>query len=272
MSKSSKIISLLTAGAALALGTGAAQCRDDGDHDGNRLPLYLTRTLDAAAQDPTSPGNLWVGSGIPATNFLVQENLDKGIELGIKGQIRQGGDILPTFVDADGSVHVVVPSGPQPGNPTRAAWNFTFSVNTALPGANPSLDDYDATLLIDLDPSDKTNYLELKLAKLGPPAAAPDQHNGYGWKAGNTVAISDDEGTSRVTQNSQNLAFYASLIDTNKAQPGVQPYTFGPGQFDVDLSIRAKADRGHGHDDGDDHDDRRELARVHVIFDVVDNP
>jgi hypothetical protein len=258
--------------AALAVGIGSAAADGKfGDH-GNDLPLYLTRTLDATAQDAGSPGNMWAGSGIPATNFLVQINPDAGVELGLKAHLRQGPDIPPTYVDEDGRVHVVVPSGPQPGVPDRAAWNFTFSVNAALPEAKPSLEDYEVELLIDLDPSKRTDFLKLKLDKLGPPAAPPLQKNGYGWKAGSTVAIPDDEGTNQVSQNSQNLAFYASAIDTNPKQPGIQPYTLGPGEFDIVLSIRTKHGKfgkqgkhgKHGWWHG------RELARVHAVFDVVD--
>jgi hypothetical protein len=274
-----KFLGLLVATTIAGIGTASSD-GGFGNH-GNDLPLYLTRTLDAAAQDSGSPGNMWVGSGIPATNFLVQENLDAGVELGLKAHLRQGADIPPAYVDGDGSVHVIVPSGAQPGNPARAAWNFTFSVNVAPGGVLASLDDYDVDLLIDLDPSKKVDYLKLKLAKLGPPAGAPSQQNGYGWKAGATVAIGDDEGTSQVSQNSQNLAFYAAAIDTDKSQPGIQPYTFGPGEFDVVLSIRAKHGK-HGFKHGFKHGkhgkhgfkhgwwDGRELARVHAVFDVVD--
>lgn len=269
MSGSTKFIGLLLVATILGAGTASSSGYKFG-HDDD-LPLYLTRTLDVAAQDSGSPGNTWVGTGIPATNFLVQINPDAGVELGLKAHLRQGPDVPPAYVDDDGRVHVVVPSGPQLGVPNRAAWNFTFSVNAALAGAKPSLEDYEVELLIDLDPSKRTDFLKLKLDKLGPPEAAPGQHNGYGWKSGSTVAIPDDEGTDRVTQNSQNLAFYASAIDTNPKQPGIQPYTFGPGEFDVVLSIKKKHGHWHGHKHGHNHwGGGHELARVHAIFDVVD--
>jgi len=254
--------------AALAASAGPANADSGfGDH-GNKLLLYLMRTLDPAAQDSGSPGNMWAGSGISATNFHVQINPDAGVELGLKAQLRQGPDIPPTYVDDDGLVHVVVPSGAQPGNPTRAAWNFIFSVNAVMPNARPSLEDYEVELLIDLHPSRKVDFLKLKLVKIGPPAAAPSQVNRYGWKAGSVVVIGDDEGTDRVSLNSQNLAFYALAIDTDPAQPGIQPYTFGPGEFDLVLSIRAK-DGKHGPKHGV-WDNGRELARVHAVFDVID--
>jgi hypothetical protein len=268
-------------GAVAVIGIGVAQfgaagvARADHDDDDDNLPLYLTRTVDATAQDTLAPGTMWVGAGIPATDFLVKRNEDAGVELAIKAHYRQGADIRPTYVDDDGRVHVEVPAGPQVvdpahgvpvANPARAAWNFTFSFDAALPGARPSLDFYDGELWIDLDPSSRTRFLKLRLAKVGSPTAGPEpDRNGYGWKAGSTVVIGDDEGTARVTQNSQNYAFYASLIDTSRFQPGVQPYTFGTGQFDVVLTLDKKGRRGrHGRDDGS--------TRIHVVFDVVNSP
>jgi hypothetical protein len=263
-----RLSGVLAAAGIAALGVSAAIAHDgrnnhnnNNNNSSNDLPLFLMRTLDATAQDPSSPGNLWVGSGIPATNFLTQLNTPAGIELAIKGQLRQGGDILPTYVDDDGIVHVQVPSGPQPANPARAAWNFTYSVNTSLPGAQASLDAYEAHLLIDLDPSEGTKFLDLKLARIGSAGPGPEPDtNGFGWVSGHTVIIGDDEGTSRVTQNSQNYAFYAAQIDTNRFQHGTQPYTFGPAQFDVILTLRSKSGWSHGND----------VAQVHVVFDVVD--
>jgi hypothetical protein len=170
-------------------------------------------------------------------------------------------------------VHIEVPAGPQPTNANRAAWNFTYSYDVALDPTNPDLSDYDGHLWIDLDPSDRTKYLKLELATGGAvqpvPAGEPDL-NGYQWKAGNTVVIPDDEGTQKVTQNSQNYAFYRQLIDIDRQTPGVQQYNFGPAQFDVVMALKKSGGRnGHGNDD--------ELARgnwtvLHVVFDVVSAP
>lgn len=235
------------------------------DSNGDGLPVYLDRALSPSSQDTCTPGFLWQGAGNPNTTFQRKRNDEAGIELGLKAINRQGPDIRSTYVDDDGLVHIEVPSGPQPGNPARAAWNFTYSYDVSLDPSNQTLDKYEAELWIDLDPSARTDYLQLKLARVGSPAAAgpcprePDS-NGYGWKAGNTVVIGDDEGTDRVTQNSQNYAFYAAQIDTNSHMRGIQPYTFGPGQFDVVLKIKKKFGR-----------DRDETI-LHVVFDVVDAP
>jgi hypothetical protein len=224
-------------------------------HNVNRLPTFIQTAPDETAQDSEAPGNLWVGSGIPATNMILRENPFAGVELSIKAHLRGGADILPTLVDSEGSIHVEVPSGIQPGtegNP-RAKWNFTYSYNVAIDPSNPTLDNYDAWLLVDSDPSYKTDYTKLRLARLaptpvpGPGDVSPDT-NGFGWKIGGTVAIPDDEGTEYVTQNSQNFAFGYS--------PDYAADGFPEGQFDVIMRISRK----HG----------PLLNELHVVFDVVD--
>jgi hypothetical protein len=264
------MLRVLTAAGLLALSVGSAQVissipalADDGD----KLPLFLQRPVDITAQDPSTPGFLWQGAGSPATNFLRKRNLNAGVELAIKAVVRQGPDLPPTYVDSKGIVHVEVPAGPQPGNPARAAWNFTFSYDAALPGASPTLDNYDAELWIDLDPSKRTKYLKLKLARTGtPPCAGPEPDcNGWGWKSGNTFVIPDDEGTQRVTQNSQNYAFYQSLI------PNYAP-NFGPAEFDVVMKMRKKGGKHHNDDNDDDDNDDDNSTTVHVVFNVVSAP
>jgi hypothetical protein len=245
---------------------GHGQGQEEGQsvpNDG--FPVYLDHKVHPTGEDTCTPGFLWQGAGNPSTTFQRKRNIDAGVELAIKAIFRQGPDIRSTYVDGNGLVHIEVPSGPQPTNPSRAAWNFTYSYDVALNPSNPMLDSWDAELWIDLDPSEKTKYLKLKLAKLAPPAPAaacprePDA-NGYGWKSGNTIVIGDDEGTDQVTQNSQNLAFYASQIDGDPNTPGVQPYTFGPGQFDVVMTI--KRNRGG----------EKSETVLHVVFDVVSAP
>jgi len=262
------------AGAVTLLGVGVAEVASssyawaDDDNDGDKLPLFLQKSLGTPAE--ATPGFVWQGSGNPNTGFLRKRNFDSGIELGIKAIFRQGPDIPPTYVDGQGRVHVEVPTGPQPGHPNRAIWSFNYSFGAYLPGASLTLDNYDATLWIDLDPSADTKFLKLKLTKLGPPGMAPSHINGWGWKSGNTVVIPDDEGTQRVTQNSQNYAFYASLIDADPNTPGIQPYTFGPGEFDVVMRMKKKGGDDNGNGNG--HDDDDGWTTIHVVFDVVASP
>lgn len=228
-------------------------------------PLFLQRPVDSTAQDTCTPGFLWQGEGNPATTMQRKRNTYAGIELAIKGIIRSGPDLPPTYVDSSGVVHIEVPAGTDPNNAARAAWNFTYSYNVALNPANPVLSGYEAFILVDLDPSAKTKYLPLRLAKLAPypnfPCAVSGDYNGYGWKEGTTIRIGDDEGTEQVTQNSQNLSFgyYLSRIDGDPNTAGIQPYTFTPGQFDVLMAIVKKWDL-------------KTLTTVHVVFDVVSAP
>jgi hypothetical protein len=263
----------------------------DGNHGGqpnDKLPVYLDRTVHPTAQD--CPGFIWAGAGNTATTFQRKRNLDAGVELAIKGKLRGGLDRRSSYVDGDGLVHIEVPTGSQPAVANRAAWNFDYSYDVALDPSNPPLDRYHGELWIDLDPSEGTRYLKLRLARLAPNTAPPQcttepDRNGLGWKSGNTVVIPDDEGdpASKVTQNSQNYAFYSSLIDSDPGQRGVQPYAFGPAEFDVVMILSKKGsnrgddeghdDEGHddeGHDDeGDDEGhDRRGTTILHVVFDV----
>ena len=250
-------------------GRGRGQDEDQGQGTNDGLPVYLDHTVHPTAQDTCTPGFLWQGAGNPATTFQRKRNLDAGVELAIKAIFRQGPDIRSTYVDADGLVHIEVPAGSQTTpapNANRAAWNFTYSYDVALNPGNPMLDGWDAELWVDLDPSEKTKYLKLKLAKLtSPPPATPclePDLNGYGWKSGNTVVIGDDEGTDHVTQNSQNFGFtsFRSQIDGDPNTPGIQPYNFGPGQFDVVMMIKRK------------HGGERSETVLHVVFDVVTAP
>ena len=227
-----------------------------GQHYYYQVPTYLQTDLDETAQDPGAPGTMWAGTGIPSTNFVLRRYEYSGIELAMKAHLRQGADILPTYIDGDGVVHVEVPTGSQPGVPGRAAWNFTFSYDVALKPGNPDLEDYRGYLLIDVDPSKRTKYLKLKLTKLTDTPA--DQDSGYGWGSHGIPVIPDDEGTSQVTQNSQNLAFYDDLIDADPYTPGKQSYVatdYGPGQFDVKMILKKR---------------HRPTAELHVVFDVVE--
>lgn len=277
------IASAMAAAAVLALNptvadAGGPKFKYGPGHHANKVPTYLMDTVDESSQDPGAPGTIWVGSGIPATNFVRRVYEHGGVELAIKAHYRQGSDILPSFVDEDGTIHVKVPAGPQvadpehdvPGpNPDRARWNFTFSYNVGLKPGNPDLDRYRGWLLIDIDPSRRTKFLPLRLDELTD--SPTGQQSGYGWVKGDTVVIGDDEGTSQVTQNSQNLAFYDDLIDADPWTPGKQSYKdagFGPGQFDVVMVLERKGGyhgkRGHHGHHG------RKISVLRAVFDVVE--
>jgi hypothetical protein len=200
---------------------------------------------DASAQDPGSPGNLYVGSGIPATNFGTATNAAAGIELGMMVLYRQGPNVVSTDNYDDGILEFDVASGPQStangsfaDNAARAAWNYTFSVATGLGGATTTLADFTFQLLVDVDPGPGTSFRTLQLEAEGTPQLAGQ--SGFAWRdlALNAIVMPDDEGTANVTQNSQNYAFpqYQAFL-TAPYGPGS---TFsGPAQFDLVLQAFA---------------------------------
>ena len=196
---------------------------------------------DAAAQDPASPGTLFVGSGIPATGFGLARNEDAGIELGLQVIYRQGPVVTTTDDYADGVLHFQVNDGPQStangssvNNAARAAWSFEFSVATGLNGETTDLDNFTFKLLYDVDPSANTSYRTLTLEAEGTPQAAGQ--SGYQWRDADTglVFILDDEGNANVTQNSENYSFgfFQSFL-TDPYGPGNG--FAGPASFDIQL-------------------------------------
>lgn len=260
--------------ASLALAGNDRNRHNDGPDDDFRV--YLNRAIDQSGEDPCHAGEVYQGSGSPNSGWARKRNSDGGIELAIKAIMRQGADIPASYVDGDGIVHFEVSTGPQLVPPTanRAIWSWNYSYNVGLNGG-PRLDAYDIELWVDLDPTQKTKYMKLNLANLGPASAAPAcpgnaGTNGYGWKTADgsvfpqgTVVIGDDEGTEQVTQNSQNTAFYTTLIDANSHQAGQQDYAFGPGQFDVVMIVKkSQRNRPHRSEKSD--------TVLHVVFDVVD--
>lgn len=216
---------------------------------------------DASAQDPASPGNLYAGSGIPATNFGTATNAAAGIELGMMVLYRQGPNIASTDTYDDGMLEFDVASGPQStangsfaDNVNRAAWNYTFSIATGLGGATTTLADFTFQLLVDVDPGPGTTFRTLQLEAEGTPQAAGQ--SGFAWRdlALNALVIPDDEGTANVTQNSQNYAFgqYQAFLT---APYGVGSAFAGPAQFDLVLQAFSGAQL---------------VARNHVVVNVAE--
>jgi hypothetical protein len=208
--------------------------------NGSQWDYAVNATVDPSAQDPASPGNLYAGSGIPATNFGTARNEDAGIELGLQVIYRQGPTVTTTDDYADGVLHFQVNDGPQStangslaNNATRAAWNFEFSVATGLNGETTDLSDFTFKLLYDVDPGLGTNYRTLTLEAETTPQAAGQ--SGFQWRDDGTglVFISDDEGTANVTQNSENYAF---AFFQNFLGGAYGPAGFvGPAHFDIQL-------------------------------------
>ncbi len=216
---------------------------------------------DISAQDPASPGTLFAGSGIPATNFATARNVTEGIELGLMVLYRQGPTIASTDDYTDGVLNFAVASGPQStvngsfiNNTSRAAWNFTFSVATGLYGATTDdLTSHTFQLLYDVDPGPGTAYRTLTLENRD--AGGPLQKSGFQWRDQGTglVFIADDQGNVKVTQNSENYAFlFFQGFLTSPYGPGNS--FAGPAQFDIILQAL---------------DVSQIIARNHVVVNVA---
>jgi VCBS repeat-containing protein len=213
-------------------------------------------TLDVSARDPLSPGNIYPGAGNTATGWAIVRDVSHDLELGIHVKYRSSlQDVNPTSVEPDGTVKYTVDDGPQLNGVNgasgtalnRAAWSFDYSASTALDGSVDTLADFNFRLLIDLNPGAGTSFLELAFSPVGglPDAPGEPRSNGLwstaapmaGIPAVGTGLIADDGGTDQVTQNSQNYAFYSTIMDFdgNPATDDAAVYTFTPGVFDIYL-------------------------------------
>lgn len=216
-------------------------------------------SLDVSAQDPL--GQMIAGSGISADGFGIVRNEKEGVELGLKVHKRFDSPAEISHSDADGYtngvLHFQVDAGA--GNPptnTRAEWNFDFSIATGLNGTTTDLSDFSFRLKYDVDKTAATDYRVLVLEPEGTPQAAGQ--SGFQWRDQDSgfVFISDDEGNANVTQNSQNygFGFIQPFIDDSPATPAIEPYSFGPGTFDIVLEA---------------YDGFKLIAANHMVVDVV---
>jgi hypothetical protein len=173
---------------------------------------YDFGTLDSSSYDDhgtatTSDDEMFFGDGNLPTNYNIVVDTKADIELGLKIHYRQGDDITPITVDADGTAHYEAPAGTQVvdpahgvsvAHPNRAAWNFDFSVNTGIDGSTNTLDDFDFRIIIESGDGE-VGVFDL-------------QHVGPGntpWvDAALTGGFADEDGSNpQLSQNSVNLGF-----------------------------------------------------------------
>ena len=203
-------------------------------------------------------GNLFVGSGIPATGFGLANQTDVGVELGLQVIYRQGPVVLSSDTYADGVLHFAVnegaqstANGSQVNNANRAAWSFEYSIATGLDGNPGTLDSYTFQLKYDIDPTAGVSYRTLVLEPGG------SGTSGHQWRdvGTNQVFIADDSGNANVTQNSENYAFSFFQSFLTSAY-GPDNGFGGPGRFDIVLEA---------------HRSGQILADNHIVVDVTAN-
>jgi hypothetical protein len=211
-------------------------------------PTMLNATLDVGATD--GHGHTLNGSGNPAAGWETQTS--GSFQLGSDIHYRQGDTAQPVAVDDHGVLIYHMPKGAQVADPshgvsnpnsTHAATNFDFSFDTGVgSGQHQTIQDFLASggqfiFKIDLDPTEHNNPLTLHAVYEG---NNPDG-SGVVWEdSHNHIFIADDGGNAYVTQNSENYAFYKSLIDVDPDTHGVQTGPVGPaGTFDIEEQIIA---------------------------------
>ena len=176
-------------------------------HDDHSIGTLDPSSYDTKGTVATADDEMWFGDGNLPTNYNISVDSKTDIELGLKIHYRQGNDITPDTVDADGTAHYTVPDGTQvvdpdhgvtSPNPARAAWNFDFSVNTGLDGSTKTLADFDFRIMITSGDGEK-GVFDL-------------QHLGSGntpWvNTPATGGFADEDGSNpQLSQNSVNLGF-----------------------------------------------------------------
>ncbi len=234
---------------------------DDGFYDVASKTFYgPDATLDDSAQKPGTD-DMIAGSGIPADHFGIVRDEDAGLELGLK--VHKRFDSPSTIVEndpndyADGALHFQVDAGP--GNPptsNRAEWNFDYSIAAGLNGETTGLSDFTFNLLVDVDKGTGTDFHVWEMRALGFGSA-----NTHWTDVTNPLLpfdiIGDDSGVAnKVSQNSENygFGFIRPFIDDNPGTPAIDPYNFGPGQFDIILQA---------------HQGTELVASNHIVVDVV---
>jgi hypothetical protein len=198
-------------------------------------PDYIDRSYNSlidplASRDANNNGvdeSMFYGNGNPNDDWNVVRHEGAGVELGLKVKHRGGDEYPEGAIGADGVAHYTVLTGPQPGVANRAEWNFDYAATITPAGQDEAIS---FKLEIDLDPGAGVDFVEIP-----------------------TDSFTGVPGV----QGSQNYAFFGALVDSDPATDGIQPYTFGPGEFNIRLSA---------------FDDGVLVAANQVVVHVVDPP
>ncbi len=221
-------------------------------HPGHGFHLPATQLNATLAYNATKgDGTILNGAGNSADGWATQNAGD--FQLASTIHYRQGDTVQPVAVNDDGYLVYWMPAGPQVidtdhgvpvANANRAAASFDWSFDTDVTGGSPqTIQHFLSTggqfiVKIDLDPGEKNDPLVLH-AVYDETINAGGSHVVWMDKY-NNVVIADDGGNAYVTQNSQNYAFYQSLIDIDPHTPGIQTGDIGvDGVFDIEEQIIA---------------------------------
>jgi hypothetical protein len=181
------------------------------------LDVSYNGVVHPLARDPASPNNMYYGTGNPADDWTIVRHEGAQVELALKVKHRFGDEYPETSIGPDGLATYNVLTGPVAGSTTRAEWNFDFAATDYSPDT-----DFDFVMELDVDPGAGVQWLTVYSS---------------------AMPIDSDLGTGETLQNSSNVGFYRTPhpvaggpgIDIGTA-PGLQPYAFGDGTFNIRLS------------------------------------
>lgn len=224
-------------------------------HDGARAfdyakgwarPDYLDKQMSGKidASAIKSEKELFVGSGNTVDGFNIVRHEGAGIELALKAKVRGGVDYKPSDANNDGITEYNVEAGTSATD--RAKWSFDFSVATGLNTQNASknLNDYKFKAFVDVDPTDKVNYLVFEMQNdPTKPATTPWVLVKSDGTLDTTAGFADEEKSpgdinAKISQNSVNFGFgfIRNKIDGDLSTPAViDTYNFTKGKFDIEF-------------------------------------
>lgn len=169
----------------------------------------------AASRDGPDPDTfddeMYYGNGNPNDDWNVIRHEGAGVELGLKIKHRGGDEYPEASIDANGVAHYYVLPGTSPSHSGRAEWNFDFSATRLASGQDET---FTYKVEIDTDPGPGESWLTVY----------------------SSDGIQTEDVTADIFQDSSNYAFYAAGIDIDPNAPGIQPYAFGPGEFNIRLT------------------------------------
>jgi hypothetical protein len=177
---------------------------------------FLGKVDPAASEDRNGDGideQMFYGTLNSNTAFNIVRHEGAGVELALKAKEfgPNGGDYgaASRFYDAGGVLHYNVSPGVSPDSGARADWSFDYAATVLPQGTDET---WTFKLFIDIDESEGVQLVEIPMSTFG-----------------------------GQLQGSSNFAFSSirNLIDIDDATPGIQPYAFGPGEFDIVLEAYA---------------------------------
>ncbi len=220
-----------------------------------RSQVQMIGTLDDSAINPAT-GNIWRGTGNDAVGWQIENNAREHLQLATEVHERQGPGIAP-LTYANDTFEFVAPDGAQIGVPNRGATSFGWSISTNTDGRGESLQqylqDHDIFVRLQFTDTNGREVLDYMLHAEYDAVANPNGSHVVWEDAQGNRPIRDDAGTAFATQNDQNLAFYAAIMDMDPNTAGVQPYAFQAGLLEFDVIMVAL--RGIPHVEASIHND-----------------